>query len=115
MKVPMMRLEKRYLTSFDLRHGTGVVLPFEGATEMVLLLPQRGLSPDALWSEVDLLAKLDDYDPEAPLVTLGLPRFEFASQTLDLSKAWAALGLANVLKVRTSNRCWTPSFRAISK
>lgn len=90
-KVAMMRLERRDLSTFSVPLGRGLVLPYSDDTEMVLLLPDAGKTPD------EVMAKWDPFQPlpapsRKPLV-VELPRFQFEVPTFRLTDNWRAVGL----------------------
>lgn len=97
VRVPMMRLSEAPLKTFTMEKGQGLVLPYVDETEMVLLLPKLGVTPDELWPNLDPEAGLGRYTTKEPLVNLELPRFEFEIPRFELTEHWRSLGLDKIL------------------
>lgn len=97
--VSMMRMHKKDVSLFKMEGSKGLLLPFRDGTEMVLLLPEEGKTPDQLMSTLDLGALKRDLAvaDEKTEVTIALPRFEFEVDTFALTQAWAAMGLGSLL------------------
>lgn len=98
VKVPTMKLWEEWLDTFDVPHGQGVILPYRDDTEMLLVLPDEGFTPDQILQNMDPTIRLGKYATGDPLVTLDLPRFEFKVEDLDLTDAWKTAGLEAALK-----------------
>ena len=105
LKVWMMRLpEQSWLSQFPIQGGQAVVLPYTDDTEMVLLLPDRGVRPDELWKDFNPRIHLGREAEREPLVTVELPRFDFDVPTFDLTECWQRLGLGKIV----NGADWSP-------
>lgn len=91
MKVSMMRLLSKELALIPLPRGQAVVLPHSDNTEMLLMLPDEGSTPDQFLEGLKP-EELRGVHPSGDVV-VELPRFEFEVETFELTPAWKALGL----------------------
>lgn len=74
-----------------------VVLPYTDDTEMLLLLPNPGSSPDDVLATVDPGLGLGMKPQGEDKVIVDLPRFEFEVPTFELTQAWAGVGLSKTV------------------
>ena len=72
------------------------LLPFAGGCQMVLILPEEGISPASLLEDPALGAELfsGELDQQAD-ITLALPKFSFDT-TLDLVEAMKTMGVTDI-------------------
>jgi len=104
--VAMMRLAGRPLQVFTLPQGTGLILPYTDKVEMVLLLPQEGLSPDKFLEQLEMrdLPAAAPQEPREKQLVVQIPRFEFKVPTFKLNKTWVGLGLKQTVDDPNLNR-----------
>jgi serpin B len=93
--VPMMSVDTEKLATFPVKQGKGIALPYHNQLEMLLLLPEEGVTVDQFVSGFELqdLPKLEPTDS----VRVQLPRFAFETSKPDLENAWKQIGLEKVL------------------
>ena len=91
MKVSMMRLASDDVALFSVPGGRAVVLPHTDKTEMLLILPDEGRTPDQMLEGLD--SGVFRAAPSGGDVVVELPRFEFTVDTFELTEAWREVGL----------------------
>lgn len=97
LSVPMMTLPSASLTLRRTKTGQLLTLPYADQTECLLFLPDPGQSPESLLEDSAGLVALKSQQKSDSVVKLELPRFEFETDTFELTPAWKALGLAPLL------------------
>lgn len=86
-------------TAYGYARGEGYIktlLPFVGGSQMILILPDEGISPTSLLEDPSVAAELfsGEMDQLAD-ITLACPKFSFDT-TLDLVEAMKALGITDI-------------------
>lgn len=86
-------------TGHSYAKGEGYIktaLPFAGGSQMILILPDEGVSPSDLLENPDVAAQLFSAEMDQPAdVTLACPKFSFDT-TLDLVEAMKAMGVTDI-------------------